>query len=228
MDMPNTVCVSWIDSLFEEFHDSDIFTNETRLKLLEQVWIKTLSILDDRHEWHVIITYRDTITRKELNGNFIYLIQAWKTVWHLLYDYCNTSSSDHLTMSPSGSSYSSMASTPAETEYVESPIPQIKYMSIIVTNSDDLVVFSSPEKWLKWYKTNVQDIKEETALRWIFMSNHPTPVGSLLPIGSGYILPSGDRVNVMMGWDLKKRLMHNSFGVSGLRWTRDILCNYYA
>lgn len=144
----------------------------------------------------------------------------------MIYDYCNTATSDNLAMSPSGSSYSSIASTPVEHENTEPPIPQIEYLSVIVTNSDDLIVFSSPKKWLQWYKSNVQDLIESPS-HWIYMSNHPTPVGSLLPIGSGYILPSGVRVNVMLGWDINKRLIHNSFGVRGLKWARDLLCNYY-
>lgn len=130
-------------------------------------------------------------------------------------------------MSPSVSSYSSYASTPIETEHMEHPLPQIEYLSIVVMNSNDLTVFSNSDTWMKWYKSNVKDLKDENPSRWIFISNHPIPVGSLLPIGSGYILPSGNRINVMMGWDLKKRLIHNSFGVAGLRWTRDLICNYY-
>lgn len=89
------------------------------------------------------------------------------------------------------------------------------------------MVFSDSETWLRWYKANVHDLKDSIPSRWIFMSNHPIPVGSLLPIGSGYILPCGSRINVLVGWDVKKRLMHTSFGAAGLRWTRDLISNYY-
>jgi hypothetical protein len=70
--MINTICVSWIDSALDELYGPEIFTDESHLKLLEQVWNKTLSILDDKYGWHVVITYRDIITRKELNGILIY------------------------------------------------------------------------------------------------------------------------------------------------------------
>ena len=72
LNMINTICVSWIDSALDELYGPEIFTDESHLKLLEQVWNKTLSILDDKYGWHVVITYRDIITRKELNGILIY------------------------------------------------------------------------------------------------------------------------------------------------------------
>ena len=215
MDYNDCICVSWIDSLFEECHDPLVFSEKSRLKLLEKVWLKTISYLDPEYGWHVVITYNNLINRTELN--------SWKTLWHTFYDYCNSSNaSEDLNLSPSVSSYASSASTPVESNF-EIPLSQIDQLSVITVNSNDLIISSTPDTWLNWYKNNVSDLKNENPCGWIYMSNHPIPVGSILPVCSGYILPSGDRINVMIGWDMKKRLIHSCFGIGGLKWTRDLI-----
>ena len=138
-----------------------------------------------------------------------------------MFDYCSISSNSGI-LSPE-SSYSSLEQSVIPSN-VEHPLSQVNYLSVININPNDLLVSYDSGKWLDWYKTHIGDLKNDIKpCRWIFMSNHPIPVGSILPIGSGYILPKGDRINVLIALDLKSKIIHSTFGVAGLRWTRDLI-----
>ena len=74
MNDTKTVIVSWIDSLLDELHEPKIFQNENRYLLIESIWSQTLSYLNPKYQWHIVVTYKSNVDRTELNCNFIIIL----------------------------------------------------------------------------------------------------------------------------------------------------------